>query len=194
MSAIPRFNPEVHFYGNVCKRCRGDVRYIKSSKCVSCVASYDKRRYMAEDGGVRNSRMRAYYAGSPKARQKRRIDCKKYWNENKPRMKLTYQKWQRENREHVNLYNQRQRALRSGVESGPYSRSDIFSMYPRCLSCGSDQNLALDHVTPISKGGPNVAGNLQVLCKSCNSKKRATYHEYRPTYLLSPGDWCLTTD
>lgn len=43
----------------------------------------------------------------------------------------------------------------------------------RCVSCGSPDNLTLDHIIPWSQNGPDKAGNLQTLCGSCNSSKGA---------------------
>ncbi len=40
-----------------------------------------------------------------------------------------------------------------------------------CKSCKAIENLSLDHVIPVTKGGENSLENMQVLCKSCNSKK-----------------------
>jgi hypothetical protein len=42
----------------------------------------------------------------------------------------------------------------------------------KCKWCSSDENLEIDHVVPVSQGGESVADNLQVLCRSCNRKKR----------------------
>lgn len=42
----------------------------------------------------------------------------------------------------------------------------------KCLNCGEKDNLQLDHIIPIVKGGLNKESNIQVLCKSCNSKKK----------------------
>jgi len=41
----------------------------------------------------------------------------------------------------------------------------------RCCNCQTDKNLTLDHIIPVSKGGGDNIDNLQVLCRSCNSKK-----------------------
>lgn len=41
-----------------------------------------------------------------------------------------------------------------------------------CVWCGSQENVEFDHVTPVSKGGKSTACNLQLLCRSCNRKKR----------------------
>ncbi len=49
----------------------------------------------------------------------------------------------------------------------------------RCLRCGEQKPLTVDHVIPISKGGPNDISNLQPLCGSCNSTKRDKTIDYR---------------
>lgn len=42
-----------------------------------------------------------------------------------------------------------------------------------CKSCGTTENMSIDHVVPVVKGGKNVISNLQLLCRSCNSRKGA---------------------
>jgi len=49
----------------------------------------------------------------------------------------------------------------------------------KCSKCGSSENLTIDHITPIYRGGGNELGNLQVLCKSCNSSKSTKIKDYR---------------
>jgi 5-methylcytosine-specific restriction endonuclease McrA len=41
----------------------------------------------------------------------------------------------------------------------------------RCMWCGRKDNLTIDHIVPLSKGGSNDDENLQTLCKSCNQDK-----------------------
>jgi 5-methylcytosine-specific restriction protein A len=48
-----------------------------------------------------------------------------------------------------------------------------------CLCCGDHQNLSVDHIVPINRGGENKLSNLQTLCRSCNSRKSDTYKDYR---------------
>lgn len=43
----------------------------------------------------------------------------------------------------------------------------------RCVYCGSTDDLTLDHVMPISRGGGESPANLATCCRSCNSSKRA---------------------
>lgn len=40
-----------------------------------------------------------------------------------------------------------------------------------CNNCGTSELITLDHIIPISRGGSHSVGNLQSLCRSCNSSK-----------------------
>jgi 5-methylcytosine-specific restriction protein A len=45
-----------------------------------------------------------------------------------------------------------------------------------CYYCGqkfSKEELSMDHITPIARGGKTSKGNVVTSCKPCNSKKRA---------------------
>jgi hypothetical protein len=56
-----------------------------------------------------------------------------------------------------------------------------------CLRCGvqctpdwwSPTSLHIDHVIPEAHGGLTILANLQVLCRTCNLGKGATYADYR---------------
>jgi len=55
---------------------------------------------------------------------------------------------------------------------------ELFEKEPtphRCKFCGSTENLEIDHIKPLSRGGSNDLVNLQILCKPCNRKKWAHY-------------------
>lgn len=40
-----------------------------------------------------------------------------------------------------------------------------------CVYCGKQPCLGVDHIVPFSDGGHHEVGNLQPMCKSCNSRK-----------------------
>ncbi len=63
------------------------------------------------------------------------------------------------------------------VERGKVTNKLRFYIYHRdgnrCVKCGSRQNLEVDHIYPISKGGKTTPNNLQTLCHRCNVEKGA---------------------
>lgn len=51
----------------------------------------------------------------------------------------------------------------------------------QCLCCKSTTNdLQIDHIVPVSRGGGSEYENLQLLCKSCNLSKGTQTIDYRP--------------
>lgn len=62
------------------------------------------------------------------------------------------------------------------VERGKVTNKMRFSIYARddhrCCKCGRrTDDLEIDHIIPVSKGGKSTYNNLQTLCHSCNVKK-----------------------
>lgn len=62
------------------------------------------------------------------------------------------------------------------VERGKVSNKMRFAIYQRdgyrCRKCGrKTDDLEIDHIMPIAKGGKTEFNNLQTLCKRCNSEK-----------------------
>ena len=57
----------------------------------------------------------------------------------------------------------------------PFSvRNSVLIRDGVCQKCGSSEKLEIDHIVPVSKGGTSVEDNLQVLCRSCNRRKRVS--------------------
>ena len=43
----------------------------------------------------------------------------------------------------------------------------------RCQECSSEDDLTIDHILAVSRGGETIEENLQTLCRKCNSRKGA---------------------
>lgn len=51
-------------------------------------------------------------------------------------------------------------------------KDDVLKKYKfTCVTCGTKEKLSIDHIHPVSKGGTDEFKNLQVMCRSCNSRK-----------------------
>jgi len=49
---------------------------------------------------------------------------------------------------------------------------ELYKVYnSSCWACGGIQNISLDHIVPLSRGGAHSVGNMLSLCRSCNSSK-----------------------
>ena len=70
----------------------------------------------------------------------------------------------------------------------------------RCLVCGADGGLTLQHVWPHSAGGENSSRNMVTLCQNCNQsfadeisselyQLAGLHHGYEPSLLKSAPDW-----
>ena len=58
----------------------------------------------------------------------------------------------------------------------------------RCLCCGQEGPLTLDHVIREAVGGSGIE-NLQLLCVGCNCRKDKTTIDYRPFHPRSLFSW-----
>ena len=76
----------------------------------------------------------------------------------------------------------RKRARSAGV-GGSISATDWLALVERqgdeCACCGDECALTIDHVIPLSKGGPNTIENVQGLCGGCNERKGSDSTDYR---------------
>lgn len=58
----------------------------------------------------------------------------------------------------------------------------------RCRRCGTNENLVIDHIVPLSRGGNDDDTNKQLLCWSCNARKRNLTDEEYDAWLARFND------
>lgn len=66
----------------------------------------------------------------------------------------------------------------SNKEPIPEENRKIVLAYGSCVYCDSSNDLTVDHIKPRKLGGTNDLDNLQCLCKTCNSSKKAKYNRF----------------
>ena len=121
----------------------------------------------------------------------RRANGRAHYAANRERIKARVLKWARCNPKSVADRNKRwsalhretrlvckqnRRARLAAVESTLTAQdvAEIAALQKgRCACCSEKRKLTVDHIQPISKGGPNTRRNVQMLCGTCNRQKAA---------------------
>lgn len=162
----PKCNhPKVRYGIYACKECRTQY-YKKWSKENRDHLNEQSKKWVAQNKEKRKEIVKAYMEKDKpiKLKAKRTTYAK--------RVKECRQKQYKTNplirREIKNRY----RVKKLNVVSERYSAKLIFEKFNHICAYCSNPATDLDHVIPISRGGPDIESNLVAACKSCNCSKR----------------------
>lgn len=170
-----------YFTGKPCKSGHIAERYV-SGRCVEC----DKQIYLANQAARiekqakwRESNREAHRAYSRKWTAENQERCRQRYEANKEDRRAYAIAWAKANPEKRRANEAARRARVNGAE-GRYTEADIDRIWKaqkcKCAICKvklKRDELEVDHITPLTKGGSNRPSNLQALCKSCNASKGA---------------------
>ena len=150
-------------------RCR-KVNSTACLECKSAAAAYERMR-------------RAANLEHHKA-------LEKAWRDNNlDKARDTERRYRQNNPETQRSKSRRKRAYKRGLPSAPYSTKDVLDLWGtdchicqlsidmritrRCGEPGWEDGLHLDHVVPLSKGGPDLITNVKPSHARCNLAKSA---------------------
>lgn len=111
-----------------------------------------------------------------------REEQRKHYAKHKGRVKDRIYSFRKEHpyKEVVHRQRRRTRLTQAG---GSFTEQEWFTLCFacgfKCLRCGEELPLTVDHVVPVSKGGTSYLHNIQPLCLACNLKKKAKTVDYR---------------
>lgn len=157
-----------------------DNRHVDGlmSACKECNAERVGQYRVTNSGKVKESQQRHY------ARNKDQIKytVRQYREENLEKVKRTKRRHYQENTEVYRASRQNRRARRRS-NGGHISTAEWQSVLDRfngkCAKCGSADNIHMDHVVPLAKGGKHSPDNIQPLCQTCNLRKGVKVEDYR---------------
>lgn len=85
---------------------------------------------------------------------------------------ITFPEWRRRH-----IRRERHRAQRHYK----YLRQQLVHLYGcKCMACDETENLRIDHIVPVSRGGRTDLNNLQLLCRKHDLQKGTQIIDYRP--------------
>jgi 5-methylcytosine-specific restriction endonuclease McrA len=88
--------------------------------------------------------------------------------------------WRADHRDRARLLDALGRKVLRWAARWPEACAAFVTAYgPGCIKCGATDDVMWDHVVPLPDG-PNQPGNLQRLCRRCNTAKRTLATDYRP--------------
>lgn len=98
----------------------------------------------------------------------------KYRINNRHKTRAAVSRWQKNNPEKVSDSNHKRRIRLLNSKSYKLSKSDMKRLYgSSCAYCGASEDITLDHVIPLKRGGTHGIGNIVAACRTCNSSKGA---------------------
>jgi len=105
----------------------------------------------------------------------------KYYKNNRDKIKEYQKQWLQNNHDKNRAKRARRRVAELGAKTFVITQKEIKKLYnTKCVYCSSVQNIELDHIIPLSRGGNHSAGNLVSACRTCNrSKGFKTITEWR---------------
>lgn len=147
-------------------------------RCQNWRGLFDYRKDRTKADGLQNSCtpcQKTMQANWYQRNKEKAYHSHRAYKQANPELFRAYERnYRRQHPEAVKARKHRRRARLAAAE-GTITARDIrllFSLYPVCLCCGAIDNLTIDHVVPITKGGDNSLHNAQTLCHRCNSSKR----------------------
>lgn len=153
-----------------CKACVYEKRAINNMGKENEIKDYKHEWYLANRDRLLEERKQYYDANKEKI-----LDYQnKYYSDNDGKVKARVRRWQKKNPEKRSEYAHRRRTWKMHNGRNDLTADEIKLLkesFPFCVYCGTDEDLTIDHIVPLSKGGENTFGNCTIACRSCNASK-----------------------
>lgn len=154
--------------------CRAELpEDRKDRRCKDCERARSSARYSLQSEECRALK-RVYYAAN---RETVKARTSLYYIEHREERCEQVSRWSKANPAKDKERHHRRRARKAGcVVSSADLRLVVEKAGGLCQVCGiliPEGLRHIDHIIPLSKGGPHAQENLQLLCRTCNCRKGA---------------------
>lgn len=159
---------EVHARG-YCRSCYNKWHYANNRE----MHSVKNKKWTRENKEYNVLRNKEWVRDNKKRRSQ--YIKKRYWK-NKKELREQEREWRNTSRGRLaRAANEARRRARIRSNSTP--SQDINVEYIQktigcCSYCGSTENLSIEHIVPVAKGGDNSLANLTMACMTCNCSKQ----------------------
>ena len=151
---------------------------------VEEIKAKDKAYYNANAEEIKAHKRAQYHANTEETKARNRA----YYHANAEEIKAQKKAWGRANPDKIAAKWAKRKARKAG-NGGSFTGeewADLKAYFDyQCLCCRIAEpeiNLTVDHVIPIVHGGTSDIGNIQPLCRSCNSSKGTQTIDYRGAF------------
>lgn len=141
-----------------------------TAKCKSCRSTQRKKHYSKNKDRLL-MQSREYYAANKLECRKRSEDWKR---RNAEKYKSLVSAWKANNKDKVWSTKTRRRELEKS-EFVVTAKDMLRLKNSVCATCGSQDQIEIDHIIPLSRGGKHSIGNLQPLCRFHNRSKGSKF-------------------
>ncbi|GAA4439432.1 HNH endonuclease [Phytohabitans houttuyneae] len=128
--------------------------------------------YRAANRETARERSREWRRANP---ERATASVRAWYATNRERVREYRRRYRASNRDVVRAANSRRKALHKNAPVNDLTARqwrEIKAVYRfRCAYCRRRLPLTIDHVVPLSKGGPHTASNVVPACQRCNSRK-----------------------
>ena len=161
---------------------------IPRSRCKPCVNYLSNVSRQKDPDKYRKQNLAHYYANKDKLNEQRRAKWPELYKSKIDYHRQKGKKYRDENPDKINGIARRKRAKKRANGWERYTEAQVLALHGAvCHICGNAINLSLnrkigsegwemslhiDHVIPISKGGPDKLSNVKPSHAKCNLKKR----------------------
>lgn len=163
-----------------CKKC-GAIERNHRGECMSCIRTRNKER-LVKVPGAKEIKDIADKKWREENRERKALNDRMWRENNKQKKRNANIEWEKKNAEKVRegkaiRAHKRREIIRSVGNLSYDIRGRLMSLQKgKCIYCRRKMvKSELDHIIPLSKGGPNVDSNIQLLCPSCNRSKSAKH-------------------